>query len=105
MNWLGYHSIRHHVLVPLWARVPANARWTIVNWLNRFDIFCWSDLVDAALHPTDGPDACDGRLPLPAFDRPACSKTCWWLPEHEDHADCTCYCSKFKIETKGVDKP
>jgi hypothetical protein len=97
-EWFAWHSVKSHTLVPIWKRIPQRLRWDIVYRLNRSDRYCWADLVDAALYPTDGSDACDGKLPLPSGDGPACRTRCGFMPEHASHAECTCYCGKFGIE-------
>lgn len=94
------HSIRAHVVAPIWARVPEKTRWRIVAWLNRSQGRCWCDLVDAAMcwhHDTD--DACGVPTPLIGSDKAArCKSVCDWShPDHTGEHDCACYCAKFQF--------
>lgn len=101
MTWLRQHSIRHHIVAPIWVRIPEKWRWKIVHRLDRSQRRCWSSLVDAALvyHPDD--DACDVPTPL-GCGVGDCATTCYWVGGHVvgDHIgshDCACYCGKFKF--------
>ena len=33
-DWLAFHSVRSHVVAPIWLRIPEKHRWTIAHWLN-----------------------------------------------------------------------
>jgi len=92
------HSIRAHVVAPVWLRLPARVRWAVVHLLNRSRRQCWSDLVDAALAPHED-DACDVRVPGLRGERaPRCATVCGWShPEHVGEHACSCYCNKFQF--------
>ena len=97
-EWLEWHSVKAHVLAPIWLAIPEKVRWRIVGWLNGSKRFCWSDLVTAALGwgANEG-DSCD--VHLPNMERtPRCATTCDWA--HDDHTGehtCACYCGKFQF--------
>lgn len=97
--WI-YHSVRAHVVAPIWVRLPEKARWRIVNLLNKSDWFCWADLVSAALcYPED--DACDVHTPTTSGAE-HCANVCGWMsPEHKTEHPCSCYCGKFRFTAAG----
>ena len=107
-GWLREHSIKAHIVVAVWVRVPEKWRWRIVHRLDRSRQRCWSSLVDAALCYRED-DACDVRTPLgcAAGD---CGATCYWVGgrvvgDHIGSHDCACYCGKFQFRaTEGGDE-
>lgn len=97
-TWLAEHTIRAHIVGPLWACIPEKTRWHIVTWLNRSPDRCWCDLVDAALCWHRERDACDIPTPLGSDKGARCKSVCDW--SHSDHVgehDCACYCGKFQF--------
>lgn len=97
-QWFRWHSVRSHLLAPIWLRVPEKHRWTFVHWLDRSRRRCWSDLVsDALARPED--DACDVYIPsLRGEKKPRCASVCDWMhPSHAGDHDCSCYCGKFQF--------
>jgi hypothetical protein len=103
-DWLHQHTIRAHLLAPIWLRIPEKRRWTIVSWLDKSQRRCWSDLVGDALASPEL-DACDVHVPaLPPSRPPHCASVCYW--SHTDHVgehDCSCYCGKFRFAaTQGL---
>jgi hypothetical protein len=95
MSWLREHSIKAHLLAPIWLRVPERWRWRIVDRLNRAQGRCWSSLVDAALAERED-DACDVHLPT-GCSASDCARTCYWFG-HEGPHDCGCYCGKQRFQ-------
>jgi hypothetical protein len=97
-DWLALHSVRSHIVAPIWLRIPEKHRWTIAHWLNRSRRTCWADLVDDALARPES-DPCDVHIPsLPGVRKPRCASVCWWShPEHTGEHDCSCYCNKFQF--------
>lgn len=93
-----HHSIRAHIVAPIWLHTPSRIRWAFVHLLDRSKRQCWSDLVDAAL-ATPEDDACDVEVPSLLGERgPRCASVCEWM--HVDHTGthaCTCYCGKFRF--------
>lgn len=96
--WLQHHSLRSHLLAPIWLRVPEKHRWTVVSRLNKSRRQCWCDLVDAALACHER-DACDVSVPGPRSERaPRCASACDWShPDHTGEHPCACYCGKFQF--------
>lgn len=94
-TWLTYHSLRDHLVAPIWLRVPAKWRWRIVHHLDRSDKRAWCSLVDAALAERED-DACDVRTPL-RLSADYCRSTCTTLglTDHRGQHECSCYCGKF----------
>jgi hypothetical protein len=96
-RWLAWHSVRSHIVAPIWLRIPEKRRWDVVSLLNRSRRQCWSDLVSAALAcPED--DACDVHTPSLGERAPRCALTCDWMhPTHCGEHACSCYCGKFQF--------
>jgi hypothetical protein len=97
-RWLRYHSVRSHLVAPIWRRVPERVRWEIVHHLNKSQHRCWCDLVDAALCQRED-DACDVSIPPRREAEPYCSRVCGY--SHFEHAGshaCACYCGKFQFQ-------
>lgn len=97
-GWLADHSIRAHVVAPIWLRLGEKRRWTVVHWLNKSKRQCWSDLVtDALAYPED--DSCDVHVPRLRGERaPRCASVCDFMhPDHAGKHDCSCYCGKFQF--------
>lgn len=92
------HSIRAHLIAPVWLRLPAKWRWSVVHRLDRSRRQCWSTLVDAALASPEA-DSCDVRIPSLRGERtPRCASVCDWShPEHTGRHSCDCYCGKFRF--------
>lgn len=92
------HSIRAHIVAPIWLRLPQRTRWAVVRLLNRSNRRCWSSLVDDAL-PHREQDMCDVRVPsLRGNNAERCASVCDWAhPLHEGEHDCSCYCGKFRF--------
>ena len=92
-DWLRWHDITHHALVPIWRALPERRRWDIVHLLNRSARTCWCDLVDAALSANDS-DPCDSALPL-GSESLECRTRCQWKDHGTEGHECACYCGKF----------
>ena len=91
------HSLRAHLLAPIWKRIPEKQRWTVVHWLNKSTHYCWCDLVDAALC-WHNDDSCDTALPTHSGKNDRCKTVCDWShPDHFGEHDCSCYCGKFQF--------
>lgn len=92
------HSIRAHVVAPIWLWLPEKWRWSVVTRLNRSNRQCWSDLVSDAL-AWDEDDACDVHVPrLRNDDAPRCASVCDYMhPDHSGEHPCSCYCGKFEF--------
>lgn len=102
-EWLVWHSVRSHVLTPIWLRISQKHRWAVVNLLNRSQRQCWSELVSEALAVPES-DPCDVRIPSMRAERPLCASICeWGHPDHVGEHACSCYCGKFQFAaTKGA---
>lgn len=106
--WFNDHSLRLHVVAPIWLRLPGKWRWAIVSQLNKSPDRCWADLVSAAM-PHKEQDACDVRTPFGCSAR-RCNDTCDWMGgsvrhDHEGTHACSCYCGKFRFAaTEGADE-
>src|SRR5690348_15404005 len=77
-DWLEWHSIRSHIMAPIWLRIPEKSRWTVVHWLDKSRHQCWADLVSDALACREK-DACDVHVPRLRGERaPRCASVCDW---------------------------
>lgn len=94
--WFMHHSLRAHLLAPIWSRLSERMRWRTVDRLNRSERYCWPDLVDAALCWHEG-DACDIALPTPTRAEQCASACDWSHPDHVGDHECSCYCGKFQF--------
>lgn len=102
--WFQDHSIRQHLLAPIWVRIPEKRRWDVVHWLNKSDRRCWCDLVEAALVYREKDD-CDTRIPFFGAERAQhCATVCGFMHDHAAEG-CRCYCGKFEILAAPTSPP
>lgn len=96
--WLQDHSVKAHIMAPIWLRVPEKRRWMVVYWLNRSQRQCWSDLVSDALAWPES-DPCNVHFPsLHGEHALRCASVCeWGHPDHVGEHQCYCYCGKFQF--------
>lgn len=100
-HWYDWHSVRAHILGPIWIRIPEKHRWRIVDLLNRSQKRQWCSLVDAALAVPEK-DACNIYTP-DGSKSDYCKTTCDWFGHTGEHS-CECYCGKFQFRASEGDR-